>query len=43
MPTAIQLLEKADVDKPVRLMGLTLSSSIKTEEAGDSRQLLLDI
>lgn len=43
MSTAIQLLEKADVDKPVRLMGLTLSSSIKTEEAGDSRQLLLDI
>ncbi len=43
MPLAIQLLDKADVNKPIRLMGLTLSCSTKTENENDSRQLLLDI
>ncbi len=43
MPHAMQLLEKAQIEKPIRLMGLTLSSSTKTESSGDSRQLLLDI
>lgn len=43
LPYALQLLEKAEIEKPVRLMGLTLSSSVKTEDSGDSRQLLLDI
>lgn len=43
MPHAMQLLDKAQIEKPIRLMGLTLSSSTKTEPSGDSRQLLLDI
>ena len=43
MPHALQLLEKARIEKPIRLIGLTLSSSTKTESSGDSRQLLLDI
>jgi len=43
MPYALQLIEKAQIDKSIRLMGLSLSASTKTEPSGDSRQLLLDI
>lgn len=43
MPHALHLIEKASVDKPIRLIGLTVSSSSKSDHTVDSRQLLLDI
>lgn len=42
LPYAAQLIEKAEITKPIRLIGLTLSTTTKPDPA-DSRQLLLDI